>query len=189
MEPETPRPQSGDCGQEEVVEFCTVPVSESNKAECTSLFLSTKFHCDFCGRDLSREVRIRDTKVREYDLCVDCFSAGVERGDHKQGHDYRVIEPPNFPILSSDWSGVEELLLLEGIEFYGPGNWPFISEHIGTKTEDEARAHYHEFYLRSSRGPLPVPLDRAELEKKQQIAHPAPVGSASDRPAKKEKSR
>lgn len=52
----------------------------------------------------------------EFDLCLECFSAGVELRGHKYWHSYRVIEPLNFSFFTSDWSANEEQLLLEGLE-------------------------------------------------------------------------
>lgn len=54
-----------------------------------------------------------------------------------------------FPLLSLDWSADEEMLLLEGLEMLGYGNWEDVSEHITTKTKDEVKEHYTKYYLQS----------------------------------------
>jgi len=38
----------------------------------------------------------------------------------------------NFPLYQEDWTAEEELLLFEGLERFGFGNWHDIAEHIGT---------------------------------------------------------
>lgn len=54
-----------------------------------------------------------------------------------------------FPLLTSDWSADEEMLMLEGLESLGWGNWEDVSEHITTKEKDEVREHYAKIYLES----------------------------------------
>lgn len=54
-----------------------------------------------------------------------------------------------FPLLSLDWSADEEMLLLEGLEMLGYGNWEDVSEHITTKNKDEVKEHYTKYYLNS----------------------------------------
>ena len=51
-----------------------------------------QYHCDYCRRDLSNTVRVRCAECAEFDLCVACFSQGVELRSHKNSHDYRVID-------------------------------------------------------------------------------------------------
>ena len=50
----------------------------------------------------------------------------------------------------------KELLLVEGLEMFGMGNWEQISEHIGTKTRIEVAEHYESVYVNSDAWPLPV---------------------------------
>lgn len=57
------------------------------------------------------------------DLCVSCFADQSEPKDHKSTDPYHVINKLNFPMFSNDWSAEEELLLFEGLERYGFGNW------------------------------------------------------------------
>lgn len=52
--------------------------------------------------------------------------------------------------LTSDWTADEELLLLEGIEMFGMGNWKDIAEHVGTKSEKKCETHYMGAYLSTS---------------------------------------
>ncbi|EEY69130.1 transcriptional adapter 2-alpha, putative [Phytophthora infestans T30-4] len=45
------------------------------------------------------------------------------------------------------WTADEELLLLEGIEVFGMGNWKDIAEHVATKTDKKCEKHYLTAYL------------------------------------------
>jgi len=79
---------------------------------------------------------------------VNCFAEGAEFNQHKCTHDYHVINKLNFPLFVADWTAEEELLLFEGLENFGFGNWDNIAEHIGTKkTKEEVEKHYNDFYL------------------------------------------
>ncbi|ETL31479.1 hypothetical protein F441_16119 [Phytophthora nicotianae CJ01A1] len=57
-----------------------------------------------------------------------------------------------FPTTSNDtsnavWTADEELLLLEGIEMFGMGNWKDIAEHVVTKSDKKCEKHYLTAYL------------------------------------------
>ncbi|TFK54551.1 SWIRM-domain-containing protein [Heliocybe sulcata] len=121
--------------------------------------------CDICTRDLTHSVRIKcvdpacDTE-EGIDICPLCFCGGKEIRNHKRNHAYRVMEPHNYPIFSEEWSADEENMLLEGILFFGLGNWQAIAAHIGGKrTKEEVEKHYSEVYIDSPNWPLPV-MDR-----------------------------
>eukprot|EP01047_Picozoa_sp_COSAG01_P058100 COSAG01_NODE_6801_length_3493_cov_4.260165_8_plen_158_part_00 len=51
------------------------------------------FHCNYCGKDLSHDgtFRIKCASCLDFDLCVHCFSVGVEIHPHKNDHPYRVM--------------------------------------------------------------------------------------------------
>jgi len=100
-------------------------------------------------------VRISCAICPEFDLCLECFSVGVELRGHKNWHDYRVIDDMHFPFLTRDWSAEEEQLLLEGLELYGIGNWADVSEHVSTKDKVSCREHYEKYYLSSPSWPEP----------------------------------
>lgn len=69
------------------------------------------------------------------------------------------------PIFESDWGADEELLLLEGIEMYGLGNWAEAAEHVGSKSKQQCEEHYNSVYLGGATAPLPD-LSRALPKKK-----------------------
>jgi transcriptional adapter 2-alpha len=52
-------------------------------------------------------------------------------------------------VYSPNWTALEELLLLQGIERYGIDNWNTISDNIATKTPKECNAHYYTYYYKS----------------------------------------
>ncbi|KAG8262302.1 Transcriptional adapter 2-beta [Homalodisca vitripennis] len=83
-----------------------------------------------------------------------CFSAGAEIGTHRKDHPYQFIDSVALDIFSSGWSAREELQLLNAIEHYSYGNWKDISQHIGTKTPEEARDEYVGRFLSGEIGRL-----------------------------------
>jgi len=68
----------------------------------------------------------------DFDLCGICYGKALEIKGHKNTHEYHVITKLDFPIFDLKWSAKEELLLFEGLEKYGFGNWIDISSHIAT---------------------------------------------------------
>ena len=80
----------------------------------------------------------------------------------------------------------EELLLLEGIEMNGMGNWEDIAEHIGTKTPEEVSYHYFNKYIEVPTYPLPditVTFTKEEIEEVQERGE-TPVPARVPRKAK-----
>ena len=65
-------------------------------------------------------------------------------------------EQHSFPIFDNEWGADEELLLIEGAENFGIGNWQDIADHVGSKSRDECEAHYLQVYVNSQTWPLPV---------------------------------
>lgn len=100
-------------------------------------------------------MRIHCGQCQDYDLCVQCFASGAGSGTHKPSHDYCVVEQHAYPIFVEDWGADEELLLIEGAETCGLGNWQDISDHIGGRTKEEVDRHYLDVYIRSDSYPLP----------------------------------
>ncbi|KAI9290808.1 hypothetical protein K502DRAFT_368933 [Neoconidiobolus thromboides FSU 785] len=112
------------------------------------------YHCDYCQVDIV-DHRIRCNECEEFDLCVFCFSHGVEIAGHKRNHSYSIIKKHTFPIFDEKWGADEELLLIEALEMYGIGAWADCAEYLGSKTKDECRDHYINTYLKSEICPLP----------------------------------
>ncbi|CAK7349120.1 unnamed protein product [Dovyalis caffra] len=61
----------------------------------------------------------------------------------------------SFPLFCPEWNTDEEILLLEGIEMYGFGNWTEVSEHVGTKSKSQCIDHYSAVYMDSPCFPRP----------------------------------
>lgn len=115
-----------------------------------------RYQCDACSKDMTQLVVVRCAECADFDLCVDCFSKGVEMKGHKKDHPYRVIESLDFPIFERDWGADEELLLVEGLETYGMGNWEQIADLVGTKNKLQCEEHYTNIYCSSPDWPIPV---------------------------------
>lgn len=115
-----------------------------------------KYHCNYCGRDISGLVRIKCAVCTDFDLCLECFSVGVEVFPHKNTHGYRVVDDLSFPLFATNWGADEELLLLEGVDMYGLGNWASVAEHVGTKGKEECEGHYYRVYLKAGGAPTPT---------------------------------
>ena len=52
----------------------------------------------------------------------------------------------------------EELLILEGVDMFGFGNWAAVAEHVGTKGAEDCQQHYTFVYINSPAFPEPTPL-------------------------------
>lgn len=72
---------------------------------------------------------------------------------HVPQHHYRLLNKLNFALFVQDWSAEEELMLIEGLERKGFGNWEDIADMLGRSIE-QVEQHYNEFYL--ERKDLPV---------------------------------
>ncbi|KAG5252427.1 transcriptional adapter ADA2b [Salix suchowensis] len=113
------------------------------------------YHCNYCNKDITGKTRIKCAVCPDFDLCLECFSVGAEVTPHKSNHRYRVMDNLSFPLICPDWNADEEILLLEGIEMYGLGNWAEVAEHVGTKNKETCIEHYNNIYMRSQCFPLP----------------------------------
>lgn len=112
-----------------------------------------RYHCDACGADITLTVRIRCAGgCPDFDLCASCFCSGVQPGKHKAWHDYQVIEQHSYPIFCDDWGADEEMLLIDGCQTYGLGNWADIADHIGNRTKEEVQDHYYKVYVEGRDG-------------------------------------
>lgn len=138
------------------------------------------YHCNACQRDISGGVRIKCARCTDFDLCVECFAVGAELKPHKANHPYHVMDNLSFPLLDPDWNADEEILLLEGVEMYGLGNWTEVAEHLGGKSPERCRKHYLHAYLRSPFRPLPD-LSRTRGKTKAELRAQGRRGPASPR--------
>ncbi|SPO26155.1 related to ADA2 - general transcriptional adaptor or co-activator [Ustilago trichophora] len=111
-----------------------------------------RYHCDACGADITLTVRIRCAECADFDLCASCFCSGAQPSKHRAWHDYRVVEQHSYPIFCDDWGADEELLLIDGCQTYGLGNWADIADHIGNRTKEEVQDHYLKVYVEGRDG-------------------------------------
>ncbi|RLN75197.1 hypothetical protein BBJ28_00010807 [Nothophytophthora sp. Chile5] len=79
---------------------------------------------------------------------------------------------------SAEWTADEELLLLEGIEMFGMGNWKDIAEHVVTKSDKKCEVHYMTAYL-GSKDLMPRFLGDPVEETKDEEATATAGGSAT----------
>ena len=167
----------------------TSAASVSGKAKGGAMY-----HCDYCRKDISTGVRIKCAECADFDLCLDCYCAGVRVPPHVPSHAYRVIEHVRQPLFDERWGADEELLLLEAIEMFGFGNWSDIAEHVSTKGKTDCEQHYNSTYLSAVTAPLPdiaaaLTVIRQQPQSQQPVkqedataAQSAPVKAESDAP-------
>lgn len=145
-----------------------------------------QYHCDYCHQDISSTVRIKCAACTDFDLCIECFSVGVEIRDHKNDHPYHVMDRLNFPIFNEEWLASEELLLLESIDIFGFGNWDDIAEHVASKTPDQCKEHYQGTYIDSATAPIPdltKKFEHSEVERTvEKIKMPSSKGKGRSKP-------
>lgn len=123
--------------------------------QATSEGKGALYHCNYCNKDITSVVRVKCAVCPDFDLCVECFSVGAEVTPHKCNHPYRIMDNLSFPLICPDWNADEEILLLEGIDMYGFGNWAEVAEHVGTKSKSQCIDHYNAVYMNSPCFPLP----------------------------------
>lgn len=141
--------------------------SSTNNGRCAPRKRQRLRTCQYCRADISHKVYIRCGVCADFDICLSCFSIGVEVGAHKHNHAYYVKAHVSTPIFEADWGADEELSLLEGIKKYGFGNWDSAADVVGTKTKEQCAAHYQRVYLSSPSAPLPDPkLDPTRADAK-----------------------
>ena len=68
---------------------------------------------------------------------MNCFANGKEIDTHKKEHAYYVINKLDFSLFLEGWTVEEELLMMEGLEKYGFGNWADIADHLNTGKSKE----------------------------------------------------
>lgn len=120
--------------------------------------LFAKYNCTYCQEDITG-LRIKCAECADFDLCLQCFSAGAEIGPHKNDHAYQFMDSGAIGMClgRGGWSAREELHLLDAIEQFGFGNWEDISRHIETRSPEEAKEEYIARYIEGSIGRLTWP--------------------------------
>lgn len=80
-------------------------------------------------------------------FCLACFAAGSETENHKTTHDYTVRRDDFKLFHYSNWTAREEKMLLNAIQVCGAGNWDEISTELKSKSPEECRNHFYEYYF------------------------------------------
>lgn len=106
-------------------------------------------HCDFCEKDITKYTRVICAVCKDLDICANCFASGQEDGRHLRSHDYHIVNKLDFPLFDAEWSAEEELMLIDGVERFGFGNWADIAEQIASpgKPKEECQQHYEQLYM------------------------------------------
>ncbi|XP_076305994.1 transcriptional adapter 2-beta-like isoform X1 [Tachypleus tridentatus] len=117
------------------------------------------YQCNYCQEEIT-EIRVKCSQCQDFDLCLQCFSCGVEIGQHKNKHGYELIDCGTFLIFptAGAWKAVDELLLLEAVEHYGFGNWEGIAQHFKDRSLEDVRDHYIDMYIYGNIGEASWPL-------------------------------
>lgn len=110
--------------------------------------------CSYCQEEV-QGLRVRCTVCPDFKLCLQCFSAGAEIGQHKNDEPYQFVDA-GMPCLfgRNKWTPQEEIHLLDATEYYGFGNWEDIANHIETRTPEEAKEEYVHRYLDATLGKM-----------------------------------
>lgn len=111
-----------------------------------------QYHCDYCQKDISDVFRVRCAECPDFDLCVGCFTSGVETGSHKNTHNYTPIGRNDLSLFTPDWNADEEIMLLEGVSKYGFGNWAEVADLVAPynsvpKKKEECERHYYDVHI------------------------------------------
>ncbi|DAZ98929.1 TPA: LOW QUALITY PROTEIN: hypothetical protein N0F65_001368 [Lagenidium giganteum] len=125
-------------------------------AECTRPTIEMCIECFSVGTELKKHKKthkymVSDAMTFQVIREQPCVRAGSEADSTS------AVNVTNGAAASKDgsaagneWTAEEELLLLEGIEMFGMGNWKDIGDHVVTKSEKKCESHYMTAYLSTS---------------------------------------
>lgn len=134
-------------------------IADDINVEGDWLELPYKVHekCAICKKEMTYEPIIRCYESSCLDLCVQCFSLGLEFQQHKNDHKYHVdiTHTPIFP--SSDWPAELELELINAVLELGYGNWTDIRKRIMHKSEEEIERHFNNYYIHNKDNLMDLP--------------------------------
>lgn len=105
---------------------------------------------DCLAYSVVRESREYVQSIKEASIASAAAAVNTTPQKDGSGGGANSTQAATAALLASDWTADEELLLLEGIEMFGMGNWKDIAEHVGTKAEKKCEAHYMGAYLSKS---------------------------------------
>lgn len=99
----------GGCGQVQQQPACscchsaTPGITTNCPTSCSAHTHRALYHCNYCHRDISDNIRIKCATCADFDLCVECFGIGVEINGHTNDHTYKVMDNLSFPIFHPNW--------------------------------------------------------------------------------------
>lgn len=131
--------------------------------------LRVKPRCGGC-KDIVSEPYIVCVACRpaQIQLCLQCFSKGVEFGLHESDHAYTILRN-DFSLFENGWTAAEETVLLETLSDCGYGNWSDAAQRLRTKTKEECKRHYNKSYIND-----PV-VDLPQFREWNQEVYPQPL--------------
>jgi hypothetical protein len=105
--------------------------------------------CAVCQAELGSVCYISCAVCKDLQLCIGCYSSASRlkrpvrdcHSGHKSSHPYKVCQKYNFPIFRPDWTASDELMLINGLIFYGVGNWSGISSQVQHATRSSMTAY------------------------------------------------
>lgn len=80
-----------------------------------------------------------------FNVCLCCFTTGSKTGSHQPWHSYKIIHA-NIPVISNDWSAIEEIKMLSAIERYGL-DWENVASMLPKKGEEECQRHFYKYFV------------------------------------------
>jgi len=143
----------------------------------SALNFSKKFLCAGCGDNIydSSLLRVICAEcVPVVDLCLECFAAKVEIGQHRSTHAYRLADNGDLVCpLSEEWSARELVQLLEGLEQFGHGNWNDVARYVDSKEPSECKEAVNALFVE---GPIGAATFK-ESERGLAVDHTQPLQS------------
>lgn len=110
--------------------------------------LFIKVNCTYCQEEING-VGVKCAECVDFDICLQCFSSGAEIGPHKNDHSYSLVDHCAVSLFGGkgNWTGREELQLLDAMELFGFENWDCVSRHMKTRTPEEVKEAYISRYF------------------------------------------
>eukprot|EP01135_Chromosphaera_perkinsii_P003707 Nk52_evm25s252 gene=Nk52_evmTU25s252 len=125
--------------------------------------------CKSCDTILSGPFYKHSTE-HSFTVCCECFAEGKYPSGMNSNQFSKEVA--SSKVLNS-WSDQETLLLLEGLEMY-KDDWNRVSDHVGTKTQDECILHFLQL-------PIEDPYLEANMESLGPLKHqPIPFSNSSN---------
>ncbi|KAI8061249.1 hypothetical protein BDF21DRAFT_348056 [Thamnidium elegans] len=117
------------------------------------------FHCSNCKVDCS-EIRYQSLKVKNFQVCIDCFLEGRFPAIFFSG-DFLRVEPSDDLDIEEEWTDNEVLRLLEGVDRFDD-DWLLISEHVGSRSKEQCITKFLQLPINDEF--LTAQLSKKELE-------------------------